>query len=292
MLLSEWLTIATEGDTIDNREIKASWIKEAAEKYDREFYTAVIDADHELEWYGSFGAVHELREGKNKEGKAILEGRIAPNIRLVQMVQNGQRLWFSCWFVENFANTGSCYLFRLAVTDTPASTGTSQLKFSVNKPITKHDAITNTAPFEIKISEEKGGILAFAKRVVEKFSALPESHQTENQTDEHTMTPEQLQQITDQFSKLNDAIAGITETQKQTAEQFTALTEKLEALTPEQEQETETDPQGGEGSEQFAALKTQLDELTNQFTALLNTPNGNQNIPNNDGSDIEAVRGI
>ncbi len=39
---SDWVVVATEGNTVDGRKIAASWIKDMAEQYSKEEYTALI----------------------------------------------------------------------------------------------------------------------------------------------------------------------------------------------------------------------------------------------------------
>lgn len=47
-LMTDWICIATEGETVDGREIPASWLTEMAETYDPAgTYTALIRPEHE-----------------------------------------------------------------------------------------------------------------------------------------------------------------------------------------------------------------------------------------------------
>ena len=94
--IDKWFTVATAGDTVDGRVIEEQWLRDMAETYSVDFYQAVIDADHNLEWYGSFGQVEELRIGE-KVGRVALQAKINANHRLLEMNKNGQRLFFSIW---------------------------------------------------------------------------------------------------------------------------------------------------------------------------------------------------
>ncbi|PPX99588.1 GPO family capsid scaffolding protein, partial [Cronobacter sakazakii] len=55
-LRTDWLCIATEGDTVDGRELKRQWLVDAAETYNREWYGALIWPEHEKNC-GNFGEV-------------------------------------------------------------------------------------------------------------------------------------------------------------------------------------------------------------------------------------------
>ena len=46
-LRTDWLCIATEGDTVDGRELKRQWLVDAAETYNRQCYGALIWHEHE-----------------------------------------------------------------------------------------------------------------------------------------------------------------------------------------------------------------------------------------------------
>ncbi|MDP2548889.1 GPO family capsid scaffolding protein [Oceanobacter sp. 4_MG-2023] len=270
MLLTEWLTIGTAGATIDGREIPEDWLTAAAEQYDLDVYTAVINSDHELEWYGSFGTVQELRTGKNKQGKTTLEARINPNQRLVQMNVTGQKLFFSMEIIPEFADTGGAYLTGLAVTDRPASLGTSAMKFSSNKP-----ALYSAAqPLELKLPDTNTNTTApgWFTNWLKTFAPAPKKPEQ----DDDDMTPEQL-------AELKTALTDAVTTQ---SEQFTsALTELKTALTPADPAtppaDTDTPPADTDTppADQFSALtdalaKIQADQqsLADQFTALKSTP--------------------
>lgn len=57
-LKTDWLCVATEGDTVDGREIKRQWIIDMGETYDYNHYVALIWPEHEDDC-GNFGEVLE-----------------------------------------------------------------------------------------------------------------------------------------------------------------------------------------------------------------------------------------
>ena len=63
--LTEWRIIGVSGATADGREISASELKEMAETYDPEIYTAKINLEHFRflydSWEGAYGDVRELK---------------------------------------------------------------------------------------------------------------------------------------------------------------------------------------------------------------------------------------
>lgn len=279
MLLTEWQVLATAGATADGRDIKEQWLIDIAETYDREKYTAVINADHER-WYGNFGHVHEVRLGKSKDGNTTLEGRLAPNFRLVEMNRNGQRLFMSIEVNPNFAGSGKAYLGGLAVTDTPASLGTSMLKFSA-----KDSIHSEPEAFSLAISGEDGETKSLLKKLLQavtgnhEFKTQPDAPAPDQQG--HDMTPEQFQKLTEQ----NEAIiAGLAAVASSNSELF----KKLEPNTPAGDQGDEPESVSVEA---FKELKEKLNAVTEEFNKLKNTPAGGTQVPGN-GGDAQEIEFI
>ncbi|WP_221800535.1 GPO family capsid scaffolding protein [Oceanobacter mangrovi] len=273
MLLTDWLVIGTAGATIDGRDIPEDWLTAAAEQYDLDVYTAVINSDHLLEWYGSFGTVQQVRTGKSKDGKTTLEARINPNRRLVEMNGTGQKLFFSMEIIPEFADTGRAYLAGLAVTDQPASLGTSAMKFSANKA-----AMFSTAtPLDLHLDRRDDQEPGWFKKYLPFFKGT--NHTPEPQDDE-TMTPEQLNQITDAI--------------KAQGEQFTNA---LAALKPAEGQQPPTEPATPPAGEQFSlgdvmkkleGIESKTTELETQFATLKQTPVGGTNTPDHTGGNDDT----
>lgn len=127
-LITDFVCVATSGNTIDGRHIDAQDLKDMAETYDPAKYTAVIWWEH---WrWRNFGRVVEVKAEDGEEGKTRLYARIAPSLEMIELNKEGQGLFTSIEITPNFANTGKAYLSGLAFTDQPASLGTTQLNFS------------------------------------------------------------------------------------------------------------------------------------------------------------------
>lgn len=128
LLTTDFVCLATAGATIDGREITASQLQEMAETYDPKIYTANIWREHYRGW--NFGQVVSL-EYREENGTAKLYGKLSPNQAMIEYNKLGQGLFLSIEITPNFANSGKCYLSGLAVTDSPASLGTTQLMFNI-----------------------------------------------------------------------------------------------------------------------------------------------------------------
>ena len=134
-LVSYWKRVAVSGPTADNREITVQELVDCAETYKLSTYTAVIWSEHER-WPGSHGTVFAVRlvtENDDPElqpGQVALEAQLKPNDKLLQLNDQGEKLFTSVEIRPNFANSGRHYLTGLAVTDEPASLGTQELYFS------------------------------------------------------------------------------------------------------------------------------------------------------------------
>lgn len=296
-VIDKWFTLATAGETADERMIEEQWLRDMAETYNADYYAAVIDADHELDWYGSYGHVTELRLGE-KLGRLSLEGKLDVNQRLMEMNKNGQRLWFSIWPRENFSDTGKTYLFRLAVTDSPSSIGTDRMKFSAKGKAQKFSApITEPKPLELNTETQEDQPLtqsSFTKLFYDIFTSLKPQTPTppNDEQEDDDMKPEQFKELMDtQKQQFEDLAAAQATALTALGEKFTAA---IAAKTTDGAQD---DGKNGEGEEetpeqkQFKELKTKFNELNEKFTALSEerpgTPQGDHD--GNQGDDEDQV---
>lgn len=297
MLLTQYLTFATAGATVDGRVIEESWLVEVAESYDTDVYTAMIDADHEMDWFGCYGHVNDVRLGKNKNGETTLEGRISPNIRLIEMNQRGQRTFFSISLEEDFQGKGQHYLFRLALTDSPASIGTSQLKMFSAKD--KKGIHTNPLKLNFKLegseddsNEDESSEASMISKLYHKFFPSKNTAQDESESEDDSMNEKQFATIEKQNG---DIIAGLGEMTKA----FTTLSTKL---TDHKDPADGEDEQGEGAGKEFAAQMTKVSEslevltekmgtMETQFSALKQENPGTQ-VPPNDGDAEDEVEFI
>ena len=133
-LMTDWICIATEGETIDGRNLEAQWLTDMADTYDADgVYRAMIWPEHET-WWGSCGEVLELK-AEERDGLTKLYARLCPAQELLSANQRGQLLFCSIEPTPtlNFRGTGKPYLEGLGVTNQPASIGLDRMRFSAEK---------------------------------------------------------------------------------------------------------------------------------------------------------------
>lgn len=261
---SDWVVIATEGSTVDGRKITKSWINDMASLYAKDEYTALIWPEHWRSSWGPFegknwGVVEELK-AEVLDDKLRLFGKITPNQYLLDANQEGQKLFTSIEPNPDYKGEGRCYLMGLAVTDSPASTGTTQLKFSRRHG--EETAIESDALEELHLEK------CFSRKD-RLFSALrtfisgeePETPSKPQPEDEKPMNQEQ-------FSELMAAVNGISKKQEELEGQFKTFS----AQEPETNKvETEGGKDKGTNAmtaEQFSQLTEKLDGMTNKMGEL------------------------
>lgn len=275
-LKTDWVCIATAGATVDGRTISEQDLYDMAETYDPEKYQALIWWEH-YRFFSNLGEVLSLKAEK-VDGEVKLFAELRPTAELVQLNQNGQKKFTSIEIMPNFAKSGKAYLGGLAVTDSPASTGTTKLNFSALGIKEEKELIFGEhEEFHFSLSQEQGKD-GFINALIEVFSKFtgnngePKPHieptfsNNDNNKQEKTMTEEEMQKF-----------AAIVATA--VAAQFS----KAPSTDPEPEPQTEPKTVT---AEEFNALKDQFDGLQEKFNALSKTevtkvPNGTGGEPEN-----------
>ncbi|NAW84932.1 GPO family capsid scaffolding protein [Photobacterium halotolerans] len=206
---SDWKIVATEGTTIDKRVISPQWIEDMAETYSQNEYTAMVWPEHFRSSWAPFdgknwGFVSEVKAAKS-DGKLRLFAKITPNKYLLEANAEGQKLFTSIEPDTDYLGSGKCYLQGLAVTDSPASTGTSMLKFSIGDREVERE-VSNLEPLDFAecYSVDKGMMFSVKAALREIFStgdtAPPVTSPTAEDTD---VTEEQLKAaLKEQFSTM------------------------------------------------------------------------------------------
>ncbi|MCS3456240.1 hypothetical protein M2366_002326 [Aeromonas sp. BIGb0405] len=248
-LRTGFVCIATEGKAVDGRDITRDWLVDMAETYDPSYYTAVIWPEHDR--WSSYGTVQALKT-EEVDGKLKLFAVLCPNRDLVYWNQSGQYQFCSIEPFEQFADLGRTYLIGLGVTDQPASTGTTHLKFSKSN---KGQTIGTSEPLDLSMfklpKHEKPDSL------ISKLFNLLSSHgehepqPTPSQSEDEEMKPEQFDQMLGAMTGLGakiDAFSAKLETKPET--------EPAPVIDPAKEDKP------GVTTEQFNQLQTQLSELT------------------------------
>ncbi|ELC0990502.1 GPO family capsid scaffolding protein [Vibrio cholerae] len=291
---SDWVVIATEGSTVDGRKITKSWINDMASLYAKDEYTALIWPEHWRSSWGPFegknwGVVEELK-AEVLDDKLRLFAKLTPNQYLLDANQEGQKLFTSIETNPDYKGEGRCYLMGLAVTDSPASTGTTQLKFSRRHG--EETAIESDALEELHLEK------CFS-RTDRLFSALrtfiagdePETPSKPQSEDEKPMNKEQ-------YSALMASIGVITEKQNELESQFKNFSANKTPETKGEEPEVDGKDKETNGMtpEQFSKLTETLDsiaqkqaDLETKFTQLSQTgPDGQNPDPSGSASKMEV----
>ncbi|MCO7216264.1 GPO family capsid scaffolding protein [Halomonas sp. OfavH-34-E] len=133
-----WHRIGTEGATTDGRVISAEWLTQMAENFDPATYGCRVNLEHIKgvlpdSPFKAYGDVTALKAEKGDDGKMALFAEIDPTDELKAMVEKRQKVYTSMEIDLDFAGSGEAYLAGLAVTDSPASLGTSMLQFSAQQ---------------------------------------------------------------------------------------------------------------------------------------------------------------
>lgn len=249
--------VATSGPTIDGREIKPEWLKQAAANYDTNIYAARINVEHLRSLspngeFGAFGDVTGLEAETGKDGKVALYAEIEPNEKAIVTNKAGQKVYTSIEIVENFAGTGEAYLVGLALTDSPASLGTERLNFTAQPA----DATYTAQPFSPMGQKAHAFAVGMAHPVELKFT---ENGETGNETEAKGFFAELKDALLSAFAaQPQKTQTGLNEGLKETLTAFAATTaqklQEMQTALDEQKQAHDT------LATQFASLKTQLEK--------------------------------
>ncbi|HFQ5114126.1 TPA: GPO family capsid scaffolding protein [Vibrio vulnificus] len=256
---SDWVVIATEGSTVDGRKITKSWINDMASLYAKDEYTALIWPEHWRSSWGPFegknwGVVEELK-AEVLDDKLRLFGKITPNQYLLDANQEGQKLFTSIEPNPDYKGEGRCYLMGLAVTDSPASTGTTQLKFSRRHG--EETAIESDALEELNLEK------CFSRKD-RLFSALRTFISGEEPETPSKPQPEEEEPMNqEQFNQVMSAIGTVSTKQGE-------LEEKLNAFSVQQKPEVEGGESEGDGKNQNGMTAEQFSQLTDKLDGIAN----------------------
>lgn len=299
---SGWKIAATEGATIDGRTITKQWIEDMAEQYSMAEYGALIWPEHSRSRWDKFegknwGTVDEVKSEK-RSGKYRLLVKLTPNKYLLNANADGQKLFMSIEPNPDYCGKGRCYLMGLAVTDSPASTGTTLLKFSKKNGEENSHEYSQLEELDLSdVSKVDHSLIASALSTLANFFSsggqLPtiKPQTSEPKEDEEPMNPEQFSQMMGKLEKIEDKQTELEN--KQT--EFSAQVQKISVPPVEETDPTKNDEQEGITPEQFNQLSGKLDSLLtkqgdmeNQFNAL------KKEVPNQEPKDegVSSVEAI
>lgn len=218
-LISKFVRVATEGPTIDGREITGAQIEQMAANYSPQKYGARVWLEHfrslfPQSIFSPLGDVPELSVDTNEKGKKVLLAKIEPLPALVKMNKNGEKVFTSIEMDTNFAGTGEAYMVGLAVTDTPASTGTEMLKFSA----------TNKEKFADAGDLTKNTYSAYLESSTFEFSEdAPQNNESEKpslMSRVSALLSKDKGQNEERFSDIDEAVTVVAQTQDDLQKSF------------------------------------------------------------------------
>ena len=266
--MSDWKIVATEGATVDGRAISPNWINEMADAYSPDEYTALIWPEHNRSNWSKYegdnwGIVEKLKAEK-RGGLLRLLAKITPNDHLLTANANQQKLFTSIEPNPDYKGKGSCYLMGLAVTDSPASSGTTRLTFSTSNG--KETSLEYSQLEEIEFSEcDQTSLISNAIQTLAKF------FQTGGQLPGAETNPQEEEPMNEkQFNEIKGTLASISE--KQEAQQTTLdeFSEKFAKQAPEKKPEGNALEGEAPESKQFSEVTTKLQTITESITSLQN----------------------
>ncbi|WP_019615492.1 GPO family capsid scaffolding protein [Psychromonas ossibalaenae] len=290
---SDWKIVATEGATVDGRAITANWIKEMAEAYSHDEYSALIWPEHQRSNWGKFegnnwGIVEQLKAEK-RGGKLRLFAKITPNTHLLKANANEQKLFTSIEPNPDYKGQGTCYLMGLAVTDSPASTGTTRLKFSTGSGDEKNIECSQLE--EIEFSEcfsQQNPITKAIATLAQYFQSggsLPEV-QTTPEPEETDVTKEELaQEMQTHFSEFKTDL--LTELDQKFSQKESAPETEVPAEEPQQ---FSAEQFSSELAKQLKPLTEKVNGLETKFNDLSKEVPGQR--PGNEGAGETQVEVI
>ena len=264
--MSDWKIVATEGATVDGRAISPSWINEMADSYSPDEYTALIWPEHNRSNWSKYegdnwGIVEKLKAEK-RGGLLRLLAKITPNDHLLTANANQQKLFTSIEPNPDYKGKGSCYLMGLAVTDSPASSGTTRLTFSTSNG--KETSLEYSQLEEIEFSEcDQTSLISNAIHTLAKF------FQTGGQLPGAETNPQEEEPMNEkQFNEIKGTLVSISE--KQEAQQTTLdeFSEKFAKQAPEEKPEGNAPEGEAPESKQFSEVTTQLQTINESITSL------------------------
>ncbi|WP_449632099.1 GPO family capsid scaffolding protein [Rahnella aceris] len=252
-LMTNWLCIATEGETVDKRFLTRDMLIDAAETYDpKNMYTALLWPEHER-WCGNAGEVLEVAASEDDSGLVKLYARLCPSTELVQANRNGKLLFTSVELTPdgNFRGTGRYYLEGLGVTDEPASVGTTRMRFNKRKD---NYFIGNSNP--LVINEVKEVNMAGKDKNKSKWRSLFSIEDEKPAQEETPQDGDKLQALAEVVASLESRITALetkTEATDSTVEDIQSDVETVKDVVD---------------TEEFARLREELPNIVSKFSKL------------------------
>ena len=250
-LKTDWLCVATEGDTVDGRELERQWIIDMGETYNINHYGALIWPEHRDE-VGNFGEVLDVMWQDDENGLARLYVSLCPNMRLIYANNEGQLLYFSVEPELNWRGSGRTYLKGLAVTDHPASVGTTRLRFSERRKLTRQGYYGCVIAPDGKIKQE--GYMAKGNRWQNLFGIKPKFEDESGNDNTGSQGDDKLQALANAVNELEGRISKIETQLNGVQDDVNTIAEVVD-------------------TEEFSAIRDNAADIVKRFSELNNKDN-------------------
>ncbi|WP_172562562.1 GPO family capsid scaffolding protein [Vibrio furnissii] len=280
MFKSDPICILTAGETVDGREISQQVVDDMAETYNPRRYSARINVEHEKR--GRKGGSVLSLEKRGAELWAVLK----PNSFLLRNVEQGQLLHTSCEIRGNFSGTGKFYLTGLALTDDPASLGTTEMHLSAKGGDTQL-VCTGQVLDGTTLRSDQGSMsqddLTFLSRLKNLLSFEQDRSSqhlsTEDESDDMNKEVEELlKQNTEQNKLLNTNLSALIE-------KLSAQNDKAQSDSDSSKHENTGDTSGDVTAleAKVETLSTQVGELVTKLSSI--TDEGQRRLAGQDGNE-------
>lgn len=247
---TDWRVIGVSGDTVDGRTISERELREMAESYDPDVYGARINLEHITfiipDFASGYGDVVELKAEpwKKDPSKTALLARLNITPELQRLWDSGQKIYTSMEITPDFADTRKAYLTGLAITDKPASLGTTanytaakhragEKFFSAYRAAEPKETVMNENQNDPALTEQEAeGIFArlFKKYFADTAPAEPEAAANKAAEPEAAATvPEEPEAAAEYALKLGE----LTEKYSRAAALFDKLDGEIETARAE-----------------------------------------------------------
>ncbi|WP_300173773.1 GPO family capsid scaffolding protein [uncultured Aliivibrio sp.] len=270
MFQSEPICILKAGPTIDGRHTDQQVIDDIADTYNPKLYTARINEDH-WQWGEKLGSVLSV-EKRGDELWAVIK----PNSRLLGNVERDQFLHTSCEYIADFAKTGKAYLTGLAMTDDPASLGTTQVHLSSDKN-KGQESVSSGATVSLELLSGKEHSNQETRTLLSKIFGLLSGNQptslskTESEEEETEMSKE-LEALLTKNIEQNEATATALSSLASAVTKLSTggveVTPPVDAAVVLPVGEVVTPDANVELSAKVETLSTQVTELTTKLSAM------------------------
>lgn len=266
MFQSEPICILKAGPTIDGRFTDQQVIDDLAETYTPKLYTARINEDH-WQWGEKLGSVLSV-EKRDDELWAVIK----PNSRLLSNVERDQFLHTSCEYIADFAKTGKAYLTGLAMTDEPASLGTTQVHLSSDKG-KGQESVSSGATVSLGLLSGKEHSDQETKTLLSKIFGLLIGNQSvtlskkESDEEEDLEMSKELKELLTKTTEQNEVIATALSSVVTALEKL-SVTPPVDAVVVPPVDAAVVPDVNVELSAKVEALSNQMTELTTKLSAM------------------------